>query len=211
MFNGLIKIQMIVMIKKYLCQFACACWVLGLLVGCQEEAYVPKPKGFHRLELPPHEYVQLPDEYPYTFELSKHAVVVPDSSFMTEPYWIEIKYPAFEATLSVAYKPIRNNLDSLIELSNDSHRLTNKHYVKASAIDEYQAYTPKGYTALVFELEGDIPSPFQYYVTDSSQHFLRVALYFPYANKNDSIKPIIDYVKYDMARMMNSTDWRKNK
>lgn len=178
-------------------------------VGCHDEqAYVPKPKGYHRIELPPHEYVMLPASYPYTFEVSKYARILPDTSFMTEPYWIDIEYPDFGATLSVAYKKVYNNLDSLTDLSNDSHRLTGKHYVRASAIDEYIMFTPKGYHAVVFELEGEVPSHFQFYITDSVNHFLRVALYFPTSTQNDSLQPVIDYVKLDMAHMINTTDWR---
>jgi len=174
----------------------------------EEDAYVPKPRGFHRIVLPEHDYKPLNGPYPYTFEYSRHAKVVPDTSFMTEPYWIEVVYPAFEATLSVAYKEVDNNLDSLAEMMNDSHRLTNKHHVRAYAIDEYVVKTPNGMSAVVFEIEGDVPSYFQYYLTDSTDHFLRVALYFPTSSKADSLAPVIEYVKKDMLHMVNSTKWR---
>ena len=184
--------------------------VIFLLAACaKEEAYLPKPKGFHRIELPTHEYVALDTPMPYTFEYSKHAKVVPDESFMTEPYWIEILYPRFDAKLTISYKEVNNNLDSLVEMSNDSHRLTTKHHVKATAIDDYVTVTPKGISAVVFELEGDVPSQFQYYATDSVENFFRAALYFPTATKNDSLKPVIEFVKVDMMHMLNTLEWRK--
>ena len=181
-----------------------------LLLACGgEEAYLPKPKGYHRIELPKHSYIALDSTLPYTFEYSKYAKVLPDESFMTEPYWIEILYPDFEAKLTITYKEVKNNFDSLVELSNDSHRLTTKHNVKATSIEDYVTVTPQGITAVVFELEGDVPSQFQYYATDSTENFFRAALYFPTATKNDSLKPVIEYVKVDMMHMLNTLEWKK--
>ncbi|MBT32039.1 MAG: gliding motility lipoprotein GldD [Thalassobius sp.] len=181
-----------------------------LLFACGgEQAYLPKPKGYHRIELPEHSYVKLDSALPYTFEYSKYAKVTPDSSFMTEPYWIEVFYPEFDAKLTITYKSVNNNIDSLIQMSNDSHRLTTKHHVKATSIEDYVTKTPKGITAVVFELEGDVPSQFQYYATDSTENFFRAALYFPVATKNDSLKPVIEYVKVDMMHMLNTLEWKK--
>lgn len=184
--------------------------LLMLFTACKkDEAYLPKPKGYHRIELPNHNYVRLDSTMPYTFEYSSHATIIPDESFMTEPYWIEILYPKFDAKLTISYKEIKNNLDSLIELTNDSHKLTTKHHVKATAIDDYMTVTPNGITAVVFELEGDVPSQFQYYATDSVENFFRAALYFPTSTKNDSLKPIIEFVKVDMMHMLNTLEWQK--
>ncbi|MEM1137271.1 MAG: gliding motility lipoprotein GldD [Bacteroidota bacterium] len=196
------------LIHKLKSSLLLSCIILMLLLACSgEEAYLPKPKGFHRIELPPHNYVVLDTPMPYTFQHSKYAKVLPDESFMTEPYWIEILYPEFDAKLTISYKKVNNNLDSLVELSNDSHKLTTKHHVKATSIDDYITVTPKGITAVLFELEGDVPSQFQFYATDSVENFFRAALYFPTATKNDSLKPIIEYVKVDMVHMLNTLEW----
>ncbi|MBX2843503.1 MAG: gliding motility lipoprotein GldD [Flammeovirgaceae bacterium] len=188
--------------------FAYLFLVALLINSCGEPVYLPKPRGFHKIELPQHEYETLPLGYPYSFEYSKHSQVIPDSSFMTEKYWIEVYYPEYDARLTISYKAVNNNIDSLVELSNDSHRLTTKHHVKATAIDDYVTKTPNGITAVVFELEGDVPSQFQFYATDSTENFFRAALYFPTATKNDSLKPIIEYVKIDMVHMLNTLKWQ---
>jgi gliding motility-associated lipoprotein GldD len=194
-------------IKNY---FLLALITLIALSACKnEEAYLPKPKGFHRIDLPTHNYVSLDSPMPYTFEYSTHAKIVPDESFMTEPYWIEVFYPAFDARLTISYKSINNNLDSLVELTNDSHKLTTKHHVKATSIEDYVTVTPNGITAVIFELEGDVPSQFQYYATDSVENFFRAALYFPTSTKNDSLKPVIEYVKVDMVHMLNTLKWQE--
>jgi gliding motility-associated lipoprotein GldD len=58
-------------------------------------------------------------------------------------------------------------------------------------------------------LSGEVPSQFQFYITDSTRHFLRGALYFPTATKNDSLAPIINYIKQDMIHLLNTTRWKE--
>lgn len=191
-------------------------WFFG---GCQSEvSYLPKPKGYHRIELPPHAYKPLPNKYPYHFEYSVHAEIHPDTSFVAKMYakehldsWIEIRYPMFKSQISISYYPVRQNLDSLIRYVNTSHKLTNKHIIKATAIDEIMTKTPSGDWAILFELEGDVPSQFQYFITDSTTNFIRAALYFPTSTKNDSLAPVIQYVKEDMLHMLNTTTWKKKR
>ncbi|KXX68093.1 gliding motility lipoprotein GldD [Flammeovirga sp. SJP92] len=188
-----------------------------LMYGCgstSEEAYFPKPRGFHRIDLPNHEYSKEQfnkkdlKDYPYLFEVASNAVIIPDESFMSEPYWIEVRYPSLNAIIDISYKNLPN-YDSLVGYINTSNTLTFKHDVRASAIDEYATKTEKGYSAVMYEIEGDVPSQFQFFVTDSTQHFFRAALYFPTSTQNDSLAPVIEHVKKDMLHMMNTLDWKK--
>lgn len=180
---------------------------LGIITACSED-YVPKPKGYNRIELPPREYVSLPDTFPYDFEISRHARIYKDTSWITERYWINIFYPSMDANVQLTYKPINQNLNRLEEYLADSYRLTSKHQVKAYSIDEAVMTTPHGHTAVVTELTGEVPSQFQFFVTDSLNHFLRGALYFRTATKNDSLAPVIEYLKGDIVHMLNTFDWR---
>ena len=184
-----------------------------LLVTClfscsKNEVYVPKPKGFHRIELPIPEYTKLESNYPYSFDYSKHAIILKDSGFNTEPYWIEIKYPKLSAEISVSYKDVMNSKDSLEGFVNTAFKLADKHLSRASAKNEYVVKLPSGYGAIAIELEGDVASQFQFFVTDSTKNFLRAALYFNTSSKNDSLAPIIEYIKIDMMQMLNSLEWK---
>jgi gliding motility-associated lipoprotein GldD len=76
--------------------------------------------------------------------------------------------------------------------------------VKAYGIEEAILLTPEGYTGVVAELTGEVPTQFQFFVTDSTKNFLRGALYFNTAMKNDSLSPVIEFIKKDMAHLMNS-------
>ncbi len=196
--------------KKIKIVFNLVISILFLFACSEEPTYTPKPKGYHYIALPAAEYVMLPDTFPYRFEYSKHAKLLNDTSYLADRYWLEVYYPQFEANIDVSYKPINGEKD-FKEYVDDCFRLAQKHNIKAQAINEIVSKTPKGYTSVVYELEGDVPSYFQFYVTDSSKHFLRTSLYFPTSTKGDSLAPIIDFIKKDMTHMMNTVDWNLSK
>lgn len=196
---------------KRICYFFQASVLIGLVTSaCQEATYVPKPKGYNRIELPDHHYRAIDDSYPYQFEYSQYAQVKPDTSWMSEPYWIHLVYQDLGADVQLTYKDLNQDEQKLRELLADSYKLTSKHQIKAYAIDESILRTPKGHTVVVTELSGEVPSQFQFFSTDSSRHFLRGALYFPTATKNDSLQPIIDFIKVDIIHMLNTLEWKKS-
>lgn len=184
---------------------------LLLISGCKKEAeqtYIPKPKGYNRIDLPAHSYRPLTEAHPYTFEYSKYAVVEPDTFKTAGKDWIFINYPQFKANIQITYKPLNNNPALLRAFIDDSYKLASKHQIRASSIQEQRVLGKTGRTALLFKIEGDVPSPYQFYTTDSTGHFLRGAIYFPTATKNDSLAPVIDYLQADMLQLLNTLEWR---
>lgn len=181
--------------------------LVTIISSCQRD-FTPKPKGYNRFDLPAHEYQSLPDSLPYFFEYSKHAQLLRDSSWISDPRWVEIYYPELKANVHITYKVIFNQ-DSLKEYLNDAHFLTSKHQIKSYAIDETITRTPLGKTVVYAELDGEVPSPFQFYSTDSSYNFIRGALYFNTQVNNDSLRPAMDYVKKDIVHMMNKLRWKR--
>jgi len=180
-------------------------------LGSCEDSFTPKPKGYNRLDLPERQYVELPDSLPYSFEISRAAKLLRDSSYIAERYWIDLYYPQITANIQITYKNLRNNRQLMEELVNDSYRLTSKHQIKAYAIEETVVRTPSGKTAVIAELEGEVPSQFQFFVTDSTNNFLRGALYFRTSTKNDSLAPAIEYMKIDAMHMINTLEWKEPK
>jgi gliding motility-associated lipoprotein GldD len=170
--------------------------------------YVPKPRAYNRIDLPAHSYTSLPDTFPYDFDYSSHARIKPDSSWIAEPYWINLYYPQLDANVQLTYKPLDGSEQKLKEHLRDAYKLTAKHQIKASAIEETVIKTPSGKTAVVEELSGEVPSQFQFFITDSTKHFLRGALYFRTATQNDSLEPVIEYVKQDIIHMLNTLEWQ---
>lgn len=189
-----------------LCLF---CTAVFLLSCNSNETYVPKPKAYNRIDLPEHAYQQLADTFPYTFEYSEHAKILPDTSWIAEPYWVNIYYPEMVANVQLTYKPLNGSEEKLEEHLRDSYKLTAKHQIKAYSIEEGILRTPDGNVAVVNELSGEVPSQFQFYTTDSTEHFLRGALYFRTSTQNDSLAPVIEYVKKDIIHMLNTLKWKE--
>lgn len=179
--------------------------LLGLAVGCTSTPdFTPKPKGYNRIDLPPHAYQQLAPGHPYQFEYSRYAKVLRDSSYLAQPHWINIYYPQLKANVQITYAALNGKPQLYTKLLEDARKLTSKHEIKATAIDETTLKTPHGMRVAVFQLQGEVPSQFQFYTTDSTKHFFRGALYFRTATANDSLAPVIEYVKQDIVRMLNT-------
>ena len=186
---------------------ACLAMSFLLFSSCKQD-YTPKPLGYNRLNLPVPTYRPLADSLPYTFEYSIHAKLLDDTSAISERYWIEIYYPQIKANVHITYKTIRNQ-QILKEFLDDAYTLTSKHQIKASAINEVITQTPSGKTAVIAELEGEVPSQFQFTVTDSTTNFMRGALYFNTKVANDSLLPAIEYMKKDIMHMINTLQWKR--
>ncbi len=180
-----------------------------LLSSCTTN-YQPKPKGYNRLILPNEEYHALPDSLPYQFQYSTAAKLLRDTSWINEKHWVEIYYPTLKANVHITYKKINNRNELLKEMLNDAYRLTSKQQIKAYGIDEVKVVTPSGKTALIAEISGEVPSQFQFTMTDSTTNFLRGALYFNTKVQNDSLAPAIDFMKKEVMHLINTLEWKKN-
>lgn len=182
--------------------------LVGLSLTACDKNWLPKPPGYNRIDLPSHEYSRLESDYPYQLDFSKHSFVEPDSFNLEEKNWINLNYQDLGAKVHLTYKRIDGNEVDFRTLSNDAFKLTAKHQIKAYGIEEGVLITPNGYSAVVAELSGEVPTQFQFFVTDSTTHFLRGALYFNTAMKNDSLAPVIEYIKIDMTHLINSVKFK---
>src|SRR5215831_8527376 len=92
-----------------------------LLITACNSTFIPKKKGYFRIDFPKHEYRVFDQAgYPYTFEYPVYANIVKDTTFFEDkpenPWWINIEFPNFNGRIYVSYKEIasRNKLDSLV-------------------------------------------------------------------------------------------------
>ncbi len=160
--------------------------------------------------LPKADYQLLPDTLPYQFEYSKSAKLLKDTSWISERHWVEIYYPELKANIHITYKLLHGKESLLKELLNDAYNLTSKQQIKANAIDEMITKTPSGKTAVIEEIAGEVPSQFQFTMTDSTKNFLRGALYFNIRVQNDSLAPAIDFMKKETLHLINTVQWKNN-
>ena len=188
------------------------CIVLAVFTACSSDPDLPKPRGYPRVVYPTKAYQPFRDAYcGFTFEYPKYAKILKDSLFFEEKTanqcWFNLYYPDFDATVHCSYYPITSR-KLFDKFTNDAYTLAGKHNVKADYINEINIKNPNNVVGIVFDLSGPAASPFQFYLTDSTQNFLRGALYFNTQVRPDSLAPVLDFLKTDIMRMVETFQWQ---
>ncbi len=179
---------------------------LGILSSC-EENYVPKPRGYFRIDLPEKAYQEFDTNFPYAFEYPVYAKVVPDTLKDAEPYWINIEFPSFGGEINISYKKVDHNLAKYLE---DSRTMVMKHIPKAEEIRDSLIMRPEADVfGLLYDIEGTgAASPCQFILTDSTRNFFRGALYFNVRPNNDSLAPVINFIRKDIDHLISTFRWK---
>lgn len=160
-----------------------------------------------RIALPEKSYHLVETDCPYSFETADYSVHIPRETEESETCWFDLSYPQFKAKLHCSYKPIKGNLAAYLE---DSRTLTNKHISQAYNIEELTVAKEKERVfGTIFLVAGSrAASPLQLHLTDSTDHFLRAALYFNVTPNNDSLKPVIDFLEEDIQHLIETFEWK---
>ena len=176
-----------------------------LFFACGEEIYTPKPRGYFRIDIQDTTYTPLQGKYPYFFEYSSRAVV--DALTRQEPYWINIEYPDLNATLHITYKSMDTN--NLVDLINDVRTIVFKQIIKADdVLESHILDTTINLYGKIYETTGnDAACSFQFWITDKQKHFFRGSLYLNQVPQNDSLAPLIYYLKKDMLHLIETFRW----
>ena len=181
----------------------------GILLSCIActKVSTPKPYGYYRIATPDTSYVPFSSQYPaypYDFALSSNAKVQVRSE---EPYWINIWYPALDATIHCSYKPVQRNLR---ELTNDALEFVYRNASYATSIPEREYTHPEADVyGVLFDLEGNTASSCQFFITDSIGHFFRASVYCNCQPNADSLAPVYNYLRKDVIKMVESFEWKK--
>lgn len=180
--------------------------LLAVLVTSCHHQPIPKPKGFLRIDLPQKSYQNFDTAFPYSFQYPTYSFIKPAQKPVENPYWIDIVFPKFKATIYLSYKPIHDNLRQYTE---DSRTFVMKHIPKASSIEEFVVENPENNVyGLIWLIKGqEAASPCQFYLTDSNFHFLRGALYYDFYPNNDSLSPITDFLILDIQHIAQTLKW----
>lgn len=181
-------------------------WILPVLLSmqCTDHRAIPKPKALLRMEYPEPDYRSYRgmDNCGYHFLTNSIARVRTAGSCD-----LEISYPGLKGTIFLTYKPIQGNLETLLK---DAQKLSYEHMSKADQIIEQPFVNPEDRVfGMYYELSGDAASQAQFYVTDSTRHFLLGSLYFRSRPNYDSILPAAHYLRRDMRALMESMEWIK--
>ena len=190
--------------------FACLLILSSMLVSCigneDENTSAPKPRAFYRLTFPEKKYKVYESDCPFTFEIPVYSSIETDKSKNTEPCWINLVYPLYKAQLHISYKEVLHNLPQYLD---DSRELAIRHQVKASGLEEQVILNKKEKVyGLLYEIAGNSASSVQFYVTDSTHHFLRGSLYFDCPPNIDSLKIVIDFLHKDVEHLIETFKWK---
>ena len=172
-----------------------------------EHGGTPRPRGYFRIEFPEKEYIWLDSIMPYSFLYPKYAHIVTDLSLKAEPYWINLEFPRFNATIHITYKNLIN--EDIYQILEDVIRLTFSHTLKADDIPEH-VYVDDEHNVygIVFEVKGNAASPLQFFATDSVRHFISGSLYFYTLPNRDSLSPVINFITEDVFLLMENIRWK---
>lgn len=183
-------------------------WVIliifaALAISCGDDPQ-PKPMGFLAMEYPQPKYELLEKKCPYIFEKNKWATAANPKG--GNNCWLNLEYEHLKGTIFITYQPVTNNLDSLLR---DAQKLPLQHTIKADAIqgDIYTNEYNKTY-GMFYEVSGNAASQAQFYLTDSTEHFLTGSVYFRAQPNFDSILPAAAYLKQDMRHLMETVQWK---
>ncbi|MEO6330229.1 MAG: hypothetical protein ABIO55_14950 [Ginsengibacter sp.] len=198
-----------------------------VFINCNSN-YTSKKRGYFKVDFPEKKYLKFDQPgFPYTFEYPLYARIVKDSTYFESTpdnkYWINIDFPSFNGKIFMSYKTIGGKsvykiktpsgytdsagINSFDKLVDDSYKLSYKNDIKAYSINDSLMHTPNDLTGIFFLLSGNVATSTQFFLTDSTKHFLRGALYFNATPNQDSLKPVNDFLQQDMKHIINTLRW----
>lgn len=170
------------------------------------DKHSPKPYSYYRIDLPENSYQTYDSIYPCRFEISDYARVIPRKSNNDKEEWLDILYPQFNGRIYCAYVKVNNDFR---ELSEESRELVYKHTVRADAIVEHPFENAAANVyGIFYEITGNAASPLQFFLTDSTHHLLRGALYFNAVPNADSIQPVSAFIEKDVKHLVETMQWK---
>jgi gliding motility-associated lipoprotein GldD len=180
---------------------------MSIIVTACNQDYVPKPRSHFRIDLPEKSWQKFDTTFPYAFEYPSYAVIHYQNDTSSNPYWINIEFPRYKGTCYLSYSNPGSNLNDYLE---ESREMAMKHMQKSNGIDEYIINRPEARVfGTVFEISGnDAASTYQFYLTDSISNFIRGALYFNIVPNNDSLSPVIAFIKKDVDHFIETLQWK---
>lgn len=169
-----------------------------------EKASVPKPMGQVRIALPDttSKLVTTP---------CGSSVRIPEAANMEvrtlpegeQGCWYDLAFPIYNARIHCTEVPVQGQY---FELLKDAQSLVFGHESAAQGIRRHALDLPER-TGMLYVLEGQVAAPLQFYVTDSTSHFLRGSLYFSHRPNADSTAPVLERMEADVRRLMETVVW----
>lgn len=182
-----------------------------LFVACEAPIYTPKPRAYPKVTYPERGYQMFERaSCPFRFEFPTYATIEQNKSAQAtveSSCWFDIYVKDFDVRLHCTYYAIKNQTE-FEQLWTDAFELASKHNVRADFIDTQPIKRGEATVGFTFDIEGASASPYQFFITDSTYHFLRASLYFNTQPKIDSLAPIYAFLKEDIQHIIATFDWK---
>lgn len=204
--------------------------IIAAIVSCNSP-YVSKKRAYFNIDLPKRGYQQFEREgFPYSFEYPVYSQILQDSTYFDSnpenPYWINIDFPKFGARVFLSYKKIGGKalyrikqpdgtykdslgINAFDKMVADAFTLTNKNDVVSNSIKDSLIHTPNNISGVFFKVGGNAATAKQFFLSDTSNNFIRGALYFDVTPNADSLKPVQDFLQADLEHIINTFKWKK--
>jgi len=175
--------------------------------GCNNSpAPYPRPMGYPRIDLPSEvSYDTYQSEIcPFNFEYPEYGEI---SAEREDSCWVDIYFPPFDCKWHITYRNIEQSGKPRFVHQEEHRGLVYQHSKQASNIRNTEMSYDQGYGTL-YEIYGNVGTPAQFFYSDSlDQHLVMTSFYFNTATKNDSLLPVINYMKKELQHMIQSIDW----
>lgn len=188
---------------------------LVILSSCdQDKIPLPKPRIYPKVIYPQKNIQKLEiSSCPFEFERPAYFKYKADDKRLLEEKefecWFDLHCEELNSNIHLSYIPI-SKTSPFDKLVYDAFNLVNKHNIKASSREEIKfSYENKKVHGLIFKIDGPVASPIQFFVTDSTKHFLRGSLYFNDIVNRDSIAPVYTFLEEDIMLLLKSINWTR--
>ena len=175
------------------------------LSACQHPTGSPKPRAYPRVEYPERNYTGYIDgKCPFQFEYPDYAEIKKKD----EMCWFDMFMPAFGARIHCSYVPLKSRAQ-FDDLVNDAFVIARRINERANYMQESRIVNPRGIGGLALEWSGPAASPIHFFLSDTTHHFFKAALYFDSKVKPDSLEPIVKFIRKDIDHMISTFNWEK--
>jgi len=180
-----------------------------IFLGC-ENYLLPKQSGYLRLDYPSPEYSLFGVDnlaFPFSFDINNKLSNISDIDITSETIDFIIKYNQLNAKINFQYKRL-NSKDQLDTYIIDLKKTIETHSLMANSM-RVRDYTleEKNIYGRIFDLSGNVASPYQFFLTDNINNIISGFVYFNIKPNYDSILPAINYIENDIIKLIESFNW----
>jgi gliding motility-associated lipoprotein GldD len=188
--------------------------VVFVFTSCSDDALkTPKPRMYPRIMYPAKSssISYTASDCPFTFNYPGYCTIQKDSFVFegkpTSNCWFDINSKDLNLSLHCSYYPL-DGPKSLSKHIEDAFKIAGNHNSRANYRKEDRIENKNGVKGLIFNIEGPVASPVQFYLTDDKRHFFRASLYYNSKVNPDSTAAVYTFIKPELDSLIATFRWK---